>query len=84
MMVYLQSAKTEASGMSNPGVVVHVLVLGQPLCRFADSRPADWPDGHMWVSHRAPALYAATCDKCCKAGSIAANVDAWKRARSGR
>lgn len=43
-------------------VVVHILFLGYPLCRFLDTVPGEWPPGHTWVSmHESD---AATCKVC--------------------
>lgn len=29
---------------------IHVLLVGLPLCGFCLSVPAEWPEGHKWVS----------------------------------
>lgn len=34
--------------MSAPGVVVHVLQYGLPVCGFNTNIPARWPHGNKW------------------------------------
>ena len=29
---------------------VHALKHGLPMCGFSRELPADWPDGHAWIS----------------------------------
>jgi hypothetical protein len=40
---------------------VHILHEGLPLCRFTQDVPADWPQGHKWVSKTEP---GANCQAC--------------------
>jgi hypothetical protein len=41
---------------------VHILHNGRPLCGFATTVPAQWPEGHKWVGLEDRAL--CTCRGC--------------------
>lgn len=45
-----------------PGTVVHMLYHGYPLCGFTTEIPANWPEGHSWVS--VMDAEHATCPEC--------------------
>ncbi|MEK7582160.1 MAG: hypothetical protein AAB488_02445 [Patescibacteria group bacterium] len=46
-------------------ICIHVLDAGFPVCHFSDSRPADWPEGHRWVSVTDEETNSsATCETC--------------------
>ncbi len=48
-----------------PLTVVHILRYGQSMCRFSDTMPGSWPEGHIWVSFEDDEkLREADCSAC--------------------
>lgn len=46
---------------------IHILCNGFALCGFSVSMPANWPEGHRWVSYLSPEdLDKVNCSECKK------------------
>lgn len=54
----------EKHGSPSPGIVVHVLRAGLPLCGFSTRPPREWPENHKWTTAPIGAI-AVTCETCC-------------------
>jgi hypothetical protein len=48
--------------MSATEMMIHVLRAGLPLCGFSNDIPANWPEGHLFVS--VEEIANATCHRC--------------------
>lgn len=47
--------------IGKPVITIHVLDVGEPLCRFSSELPGRWPFGHIWCR---PHEFAATRAAC--------------------